>query len=64
MFQNNYLNGGQEMNKKQNNNDNNNRNKQNKEVADFFQLLQDNDMFVDCVSPVKEAFAEIEKKLK
>ena len=52
------------MNKKQNNSDNNNRNKQNKEVSDFIQLLQGNDMFVDCVSPVKEAFAEIEKKLK
>lgn len=52
------------MNKQQNNNDNNNINKQNKEVLDFFQVLQSNGMFVDYVSPVKEAFDEIEKKLK
>lgn len=64
MYRNDYLSGGQEMNKQQNNNDNNNKNKQNKEVSDFFQVLQSNGMFVDYVSPVKEAFAEIEKKLK
>ena len=34
------------------------------EVTDFFQLLQNNGMFVDCVSPVKEAMEEIENQLK
>lgn len=38
--------------------------KQNSEVTDFFQLLQNNGMFVDCVSPVKEAMEEIENQLK
>ena len=38
--------------------------KQNNEVADFFQLLQNNGMFVDCVSTIKEEMEEIEKKLR
>lgn len=38
--------------------------KRNNETADFFQLLQNNEMFVDCVSPIKEEMKEIEKKLK
>lgn len=41
-----------------------NEKKQNNEMADFFQLLQNNGMFVDCVSPVKEGIEEIEKQLK
>lgn len=41
-----------------------NEKKQNGEMTDFFQLLQNNGMFVDCVSPMKEAMEEIEKQLK
>lgn len=41
-----------------------NENKKNSEITDFFQLLQNSGMFVDCVSPVKEAMEEIEKQLK
>ncbi len=44
--------------------ENKNEKKQSSEVTDFFQLLQNNGMFVDCVSPVKEAMEEIENQLK
>lgn len=40
------------------------KNKQDNGISDFLQLLQNNGMFVDCVSPVKEAMEEIEKQLK
>lgn len=38
--------------------------KESSEASDFFQLLKNNGMFVDCVSPVREAMEEIEKQLK
>lgn len=38
--------------------------KQDNKTSDFLQILQNNGMFVDCVSPIKEAMEEIEKKLK
>lgn len=41
-----------------------NKKKQNSEATDFFQLLQNNGMFVDCASSVKEAMKEIENQLK
>ena len=34
------------------------------EMIDFFQLLNNNGMFVDCVSPFTDTIVEIEKKLK
>lgn len=42
----------------------NNKKKQNDEASDFFQLLKNNGMFVDCVSPVREAMQGIERQLK
>lgn len=38
--------------------------KQDNGTSDFLQLLQDNGMFVDCVSPIKETMEEIEKQLR
>lgn len=42
----------------------NSKNKQDNGTADFLQLLQNNGMFVDCVSPIKKETEEIEKQLK